>query len=131
MGQVIEPGSACFRCPEALFQPSLIGKSAIGIHELLFDCIRQCDPEIQPTLFRNIVLSGGNTLFSGLQERLTHEVHHLTTREVRVIAPTDRKYATWIGGAIMASLTGFQPMWITKEEYDEIGSWVISRKCLF
>merc|ERR1719437_228798 len=35
--------------------------------------------------------------------------------------PPGRKYSVWIGGSILASLSTFQAMWITKAEYDEAG----------
>merc|ERR1712210_432326 len=33
----------------------------------------------------------------------------------------ERKYSVWIGGSILASLSTFQQMWISKQEYDECG----------
>jgi len=41
--------------------------------------------------------------------------------KIKIIAPPDRKYSVWIGGSILASLSTFQQMWISKEEYDESG----------
>ena len=38
-GQVITIGNERFRCPEALFQPSLIGMEANGIHETTYNSI--------------------------------------------------------------------------------------------
>merc|ERR1712090_65871 len=35
------------------------------------------------------------------------------------LPPPERKYSVWIGGSILASLSTFQQMWITKQEYDE------------
>merc|ERR1712178_452226 len=32
-GNIVTVGSERFRCPEVLFQPSLLGKEALGIHE--------------------------------------------------------------------------------------------------
>merc|ERR1712106_728399 len=32
-----------------------------------------------------------------------------------------REYSVWIGGSILASLSTFQQMWISKQEYDECG----------
>lgn len=37
--------------------------------------------------------------------------------KVKVHAPSDRKFAVWAGGSILASLGSFQPMWITKTEF--------------
>merc|ERR1739845_269866 len=40
---------------------------------------------------------------------------------IKIIAPPERKYSVWIGGSILASLSTFQQMWISKQEYDESG----------
>merc|ERR1712199_58404 len=68
-GQVITIGNERFRCPEALFQPSFIGKEASGIHDTMFQTIMKCDVDIRKDLYANIVLSGGTTMFSGISER--------------------------------------------------------------
>ncbi|MHC0039877.1 hypothetical protein [Pseudoneobacillus sp. C159] len=45
------------------------------------------------------------------------------------MAPPERKYSVWIGGSILASLSTFQQMWISKQEYDESGPSIVHRKC--
>jgi actin-related protein len=52
-----------------------------------------------------------------------------STMNVRIIAPPERKYAVWIGGSILSSLTTFESMWISKQEYDEAGPSIVHRKC--
>merc|ERR1712127_131702 len=100
-----------------------IGKEASGIHDTMFQTIMKCDA--------NIVLSGGTTMFTGLSERLTKEMTALapSTMEIKVVAPPERKYSVWIGGSILASLSTFQQMWISKNEYDESGPSIVHRKC--
>ena len=49
--------------------------------------------------------------------------------QVKVVAPPERKYSVWIGGSILASLSTFQQMWISKSEYDESGPSIVHRKC--
>lgn len=130
-GQVITVGSERFRCPEILFQPAMIGKETPGIHENLFQTILGCDIDLRKDLFHNIVLSGGSTMFPGMNERLTLEIQKLTPDgvDVRIISPPERKYSVWIGGSILASLNTFQDNWITKYEYDESGPSIVHRKC--
>merc|ERR1712051_901874 len=53
-----------------------------------------------------------------------------STIKIKIIAPPERKYSVWIGGSILASLSTFQQMWITKQEYDECGPSIVHRKCL-
>ena len=49
--------------------------------------------------------------------------------QIKVVAPPERKYSVWIGGSILSSLSTFQQMWISKQEYDELGASGIQRKC--
>ncbi|PFX22593.1 Actin, cytoplasmic type 5 [Stylophora pistillata] len=51
------------------------------------------------------------------------------TMKIKIIAPPERKYSVWIGGSILASLSTFQQMWISKQEYDESGPSIVHRKC--
>jgi len=130
-GQVITIGAERFRCPETLFQPSFIGKEQDGIHKLTYDSIQKCDIDIRKDLYTNVVLSGGTTMFTGIDKRLEKELTQLAPASVKVkiVAPPERKYSVWIGGSILSSLSTFQDMWISKDEYDESGPGIVHRKC--
>jgi len=130
-GNVITVGSERFRCPEVLFQPNFVGMESAGIHKLTFDSIMKCDVDIRRDLYKNIVMSGGTTMFTGIPERLEKEMKALAPQgmDIKVIAPPERKYSVWIGGSILASLSTFEEMWVTKEEYDESGPTIVHRKC--
>ena len=130
--QMITIGNERFRCPEVLFQPSMLGKECAGIHQQTFETIMKCDIDLRKDLFNNIVLSGGTTMYKGIAERMTKELNAITPAgmSVRVIAPPERKYSVWIGGSILTSLNTFQANWITKDEYDENGPSIVHRKCL-
>ena len=109
-GQVITIGAERFRCPEVLFQPSLIGMEAAGIHETTYNSIMKCDVDIRKDLYGNIVLSGGSTMFPGIADRMSKEISALapSSMKIKVVAPPERKYSVWIGGSILASLSTFQ-----------------------
>jgi len=130
-GNTITIGNERFRCPEVLFQPSFIGKEAQGIHDCTFQTIMKCDVDIRKDLYANIVLSGGTTMFPGVAERMSKEITNLapSTMKIKIIAPPERKYSVWIGGSILASLSTFQQMWISKAEYEESGPSIVHRKC--
>jgi len=130
-GQVITVGNERFRCPETLFQPNFIGMEQAGIHELSYSSIMKCDVDIRKDLYGNMVVSGGSTMFPGIAERVQKEVASLAPPniKIKVIAPPERKYSVWIGGSILASLSTFQQMWISKGEYDESGPSIVHRKC--
>ncbi|XP_041620809.1 beta-actin-like protein 2 isoform X2 [Vulpes lagopus] len=130
-GQVITLGNERFRCPESIFQPSFLGIESSGIHETTFNSIMKCDVDIRKDLYANIVLSGGSTMYPGIADRIQKEIMTLapSTMKIKIIAPPERKYSVWIGGSILASLSTFQQMWISKQEYDEAGPPIVHRKC--
>jgi actin beta/gamma 1 len=122
-------GERC-RAPEALFNPALFGSSEDGLHHKVYQSIMKCDQDIRKDMYDNIILVGGNTLFPGLKDRLRLEVQHLAPVGTRpkVIDPPERQYSVWVGGSILASLSTFQRMWISKAEYDEHGTSIIHIK---
>jgi len=130
-GQVITVGNERFRCPESLFQPSFLGMEIVGIHEGSFNSIMKCDIDIRKDLYANTVLSGGTTMYPGIADRMQKEITALapSTMKIKIIAPPERKYSVWIGGSILASLSTFQEMWISKQEFDEAGPGIVHRKC--
>lgn len=109
-GEEITIGDERFRCPEVLFQPSLIGMEAGGIHEITYDSIMKCDVDIREALYGNIVLSGGSTMFPGIESRMSREITALapSSMKIKVVARPHRKYSVWIGGSILTSLSTFQ-----------------------
>jgi len=120
-----------FMCPEALFQPVMIGMENDGIHMITFKAIMQSDLDIRKDLYPNIVLSGGTTMFEGIADRMRGEMSKLapSTMQIKVIAPPERKFSVWIGGSILSSLTTFVEMWVTRDEFDEAGPAIVHRKC--
>jgi hypothetical protein len=71
-------------------------------------------------------------MFPGIHDRLQKELVALapSTMEVKIIAPPERKYSAWNGGSLLASFSTFQPMWISKEKYDESGPGIVHCKCV-
>ncbi|KAK2706529.1 beta-centractin-like [Artemia franciscana] len=129
-GHILEVGAARFRAPEVLFRPDLIGDESEGIHECLVYSIQKSDMDLRKVLFQNIVLSGGSTLTKGFGDRLLSEVKRLAPKDIKIkiSAPQERLYSTWIGGSILASLDTFKRMWISKREYEDEGQRVLARK---
>ena len=130
-GNVMTIGKERFLCPEALFEPSYVGFSCTGIHDNATYSITKCNVDIRKDLYANTVLSGGSTMFPGFAERMQKEMIELApaTAKVNVIAPPERKYSAWIGGSILATMSTFQDMLISKQEYDEFGPSIVRRKC--
>ncbi|XP_060591380.1 actin, cytoskeletal 3-like [Ruditapes philippinarum] len=130
-GQVVTIGNERFRCVESMFQPSFLGLEQPGISELVYNSVMMSDIDIRKDLYANCVLSGGSTMFPGMADRMKKDLDALvpSTMKVKVIAPPERKYSVWIGGSILASLSTFSQMWISKQEYDECGPSIVHRKC--
>lgn len=130
-GNEIKLRNELFKCPEILFQPHLFSMDCAGISEIMNNCCSKAtDITIRKELFNNIVLAGGNTLFSGFKERLTKEIKSLapTSFDIEVIDTPDRLYSAFNGGAILSSLDSFEDKWTTLEEYNESGPSIIHRK---
>lgn len=74
-GQVITFGVERFRCTEPLFRPSLLGKdSCRGLSELVNDSVAKCNPELHKSMYKNIYLAGGNTIYRGFDARLRQDL---------------------------------------------------------
>lgn len=122
-----------FRSTEILFDPALfnIESELGGVHNLLHNACSACNVKEQSNMFNNIVLAGGNSLFRQLSDRLEIMLAKLTlsTTTIGISATPERKYSSWIGGSILASLPTFDQIWIRKQEYEEIGPNVVHQKC--
>lgn len=123
-------GTERFQCPEVLFQPSLLERNDVGIHEMVRTSIEKCDEERQAATTANIILSGGTAELPGFTERLQKEIALVTPtqhKKLKITASQECVYCVWIGGSILTSLSSFCKMWITKKEYDEHGPSISQR----
>ena len=83
-GQVITIGNERFRCPEALFQPSVLGMDSCGIHETAYNSIMKCDVDIRKDLYAIVVLSGGTTMYPGIADRMQKEITALAPSTMKI-----------------------------------------------
>jgi len=130
-GTIINLGTERFEPPEVLFRPDLIGREALGMHQLIEKSIKGCDIDLRRTFWENIVLSGGTTLYKGLPERLHYELSNLAPAgiKIKIDAKANRRYIVWKGASVVSELTAFPDLLIMKAEYDEHGSQVVHNKC--
>ena len=72
-------------------------------------------------------------MLPGLSERLQKEITTLVNprdpARVKVITPDDRKYGVWRGSAVLAGLSTFPQMCVSRQEYDEMGPDIVHKKC--
>lgn len=131
-GQTVTLSSERFQAPELLFNPNIIGSEAYGAADMLVQSVLKSDLDLRSTLFSQIVLSGGSTLIPGFGERLLYEVRSRvpTHTRIRISAPPERIYSTYVGGSILASLSTFKSIWVTRAEYEEHGASVLHRSGL-
>ncbi|KAJ9089075.1 centractin- actin- protein of the dynactin complex, variant 2 [Entomophthora muscae] len=118
-GQIIKLGSERFRAPEILFNPEIYGMEYPGLPQVIVDSISKTDLDLRASLYKNVVLSGGSTLFKGFGDRMLQDLRRLAPKDLKIVitAPPERKFSTWIGGSILASLTTFKKMMISLDEY--------------
>ncbi|XP_074048470.1 actin-related protein T2-like [Macrotis lagotis] len=130
-GNVIHFGDQLFQGPEVLFAPEQLGIQLPGLSKMVSNSILKCDTDIQKVLFGDILLSGGSSLFPGLDDRLMKETEQQAPKgiPIKITTPPDRWFSTWIGASIVTSLSSFKQMWVTSKDYREFGTSVIQRRC--
>jgi actin, other eukaryote len=130
-GKKIKIGNERFRCTEVLFQPSLLGYGVCGVHEGVNNSIYKFEVDYKKELSKNILLTGGSTLFQGFGSRLKKELESLLPSgfDINVIENENRRYLPFIGSAILASSDYFYDKCISKSEYEEYGPTIVNKKC--
>jgi centractin len=129
-GQIINVGAERYEAPNVLFDPSLMGSEEPSVSSVLVSAIMKSDLELRPKLFSQIVLAGGTTLLPGFGERILAETKARAPSQtkIRIAAPPDRLHSAYVGGSILASLSTFRSMWVSKAEYEEYGSNILHRR---
>ncbi|BFZ63934.1 Centractin [Saitoella coloradoensis] len=120
-GQSIRLGAERFRAPEILFDPTLLSLESPSLPTLLTNSLSLSDLDLRPTLSSNIILSGGTTLLRNFGDRLLNELRVRLPKDskIKIYAPPERVWSTWIGGSILGSLSTWRRMWVSAEEYGE------------
>ena len=130
-GRVLEVIEERFQAPEIMYHPIWVGLEELPLDELVYDAIMATDIDVRPSMYSNIIVTGGNTLIPNFAERLEKELKELVPEaardKVRVEAPEARQYAVWIGGAILASLPAFKKIVVTQKEWRDVGPDAILR----
>ncbi|KFO26719.1 Actin-like protein 7A [Fukomys damarensis] len=119
-----------FLCSEMFFKPSLIKSMQLGLHTQTMSCLNKCDIALKRNLMGNILLCGGSTMLRGFPNRLQKELSSMCPNDTpNVNVLPERDTAVWTGGSILASLQGFQPLWVHRSEYKEHGPYFLFRRC--
>jgi hypothetical protein len=99
------------------------------VQEVVHTTLSTVNIDLGRFLRQAIVLTGGTTNLPGLTARMQKELVALQPAEAAVIIdnPGNNKYLPWVGGSMLASLSSFQTMCCTKDEYAEEGSSILLR----
>ena len=114
-----------FLGPEVFFNPEIFSSDfTVPLPDVVDDAIVKCPIDVRRGLYKNIVLSGGTTMFKDFGKRLQRDIKknvdarmtaniqrlgHLVRDtpppaiDVNVISHPMQRYAVWFGGSMLAS----------------------------
>ena len=121
------------KCPEILINPSNYFKNTDNENKSIVknidNSIKKCDEDKQKDLYNNIYLTGINSNFGGLKERVKLELENLKSYSSNYdIQVFNNSQGIEKGVEHFFSNKAFEGMWITKEEYEEEGATVVNKK---
>lgn len=145
-----------FLGPEIFFNPEIFSSDfTTPLPNVVDECIVKSPIDSRRGLYKNIVLSGGTTLFKDFGRRLQRDIkrivdgrrsanlqklgQHLAASAEAAAAPIDvnvvshpfQRYAVWFGGSMLASTSEFHRVAITKQQYEEEGPRVARHSPVF
>jgi len=146
----VDVGYERFLAPEIFFNPEIYSSDFLTPLPEIVDSTIQASPiDVRRGLYKNIVLSGGSTMFQHFGQRLKRDLKQLVDHrleasaissgsvqkssgvDVDVISHKRQRYAVWFGGSLLASLPEFYSSCHTKAQYDEIGPSIGRRYKIF
>merc|ERR1711879_1063911 len=74
----IDVGDERFLGPELFFNPEIYGtQNVTPLPQLVDECIQNCPIDTRRQLYRNVVLSGGSTMFKDFSKRLQRDIKRI------------------------------------------------------
>jgi len=139
-----------FLGPEIFFNPEIFSSDFLTpLPKVVDDTIQTCPIDCRRGLYKNIVLSGGSTMFKDFGKRLARDIKRsvdyrikrseelsggrikAVPLEVNVISHHMQRYAVWFGGSMLASTPEFYNVCHTKKAYDEVGPSICRHNPVF
>lgn len=146
----VDVGYERFLGPEIFFHPEFANADfTIPISETVDTVIQNCPIDVRRGLYKNVVLSGGSTMFRDFGRRLKRDVSRRVDArlklseelsggrikpkkmDVQVISHHMQRYAVWFGGSMLASTPEFYQVCHTKADYDEYGPSICRHNPVF
>ena len=114
-----------YMCPELLFDTKLIGREGGSIQELITSTIKKTDHDMAEFLTQSWILTGGTTLFKGLEQRLKLELQECNSETSHNFnfkgKYESRAFSSWLGWSCLGNLSSSQELMVTKQMYEEEG----------
>lgn len=147
--KVVDVGYERFLAPEIFFNPEIASSDFLTPLPVVLDQVIQASPiDVRKGLYKNIVLSGGSTMFKDFGRRLQRDLKAIVNEritaseqlsrgtkssgvEVEVISHRRQRNAVWFGGSLLAQTSEFQSYCHTKQDYDEYGPNIVRNFSLF
>jgi len=146
----VDVGYERFLGPEIFFHPEFSNADfTLPISEIVDDVIQSCPIDSRRPLYKNIVLSGGSTMFRDFGRKLQRDIKRTVDArlkqhedlsegrikpkpiDVQVITHQMQRYAVWFGGSMLASTPEFYQVCHTKADYDEYGASICRHNPVF
>lgn len=146
----VDVGYERFLGPEIFFHPEFANPEYTESLSMIVDeVIQNCPIDVRRNLYKNIVLSGGSTMFKDFDKRLkveikrnvderlrvTEELSNYRIKpqpiDVKVVSHLMQRYAVWFGGSLLASTPEFYEKSHTKAEYYEKGPSICRHNAVF
>lgn len=146
----VDVGYERFLGPEIFFHPEFTNPDfTVPISETVDEVIQNCPIDVRRSLYKNIVLSGGSTMFKDFSKRLQRDIRRIVDNrlkiseelsggllkpkpiEVQVVNYNTQRYAVWFGGSMLASTNNFYKLCHTKADYDEYGPSICRHNPVF
>lgn len=146
----IDVGYERFLGPEIFFNPEIASSDFLTPLPEVVDTVIQNSPiDTRRGLYKNIVLSGGSTMYKDFGKRLQRDIKKAvdyrvtlseklsggrlkpTPLDVNVISHKMQRYAVWFGGSMLASTNEFYSVCHTKAQYDEHGPSICRYNAVF
>ena len=131
-GNKIELGEEKILAPEILFNNKLNFSEYQTFDEMVFNSISKADINIKNKLYNTVILTGGNVLFRGMEEKMKGNLEKRAPKhmEIKIRINNNPQISCWNGGNIISSLSSFRKMWVTKNDWTEKGKKIVQDKCI-
>jgi len=146
----VDVGYERFLGPEIFFNPEIASSDFLTpLPEIVDTVIQNCPIDTRRGLYKNIVLSGGSTMFKDFGKRLQRDVKRAvdyrikqseilsggkikaTPLDVNVVSHRMQRFAVWFGGSMLASTNEFYSVCHTKRDYEEHGPSICRHNAVF